>query len=309
MKWWDFDIPQIKPSIYSFSHLPYISVTKGLTSMKLLKKKLNLLLLWLALSFTSSLAIADTSMINYQGYLSDNTGQALDGTANISLSFWNALTNGSQMGATKSFPNTEVNNGLFSQYVNVSDVNFDGDVYIEITVNGETLTPRQLVTNVQSSVQDILSTLDCAADQIIQSTGDSWACANLPQANAGSSLPAADYDSGWFTMKSQAGTNSFKQLTHGLGVYPSRVKVLVKAIDGENEGFIFEGTGAAQNDDDIREYGGVLFAYNDWQVRLWTPDRNNNRKNGRIINIADGWGGEMHSQASHEALVKVLAWR
>ena len=59
-----------------------------------------------------------------------------------------------------------------------------------------------------------------------------------------------DYDSGWFTMQSQQGTNSYKQVTHNLGVYPSRVKVLVKAIDGANKGFIFEGSGSAQNDDD-----------------------------------------------------------
>nr|VFK11322.1 MAG: hypothetical protein BECKLPF1236B_GA0070989_102220 [Candidatus Kentron sp. LPFa] len=120
-----------------------------------------------------------------------------------------------------------------------------------------------------------------------------------------------DYDSGWFTMQSQQGTNSYKQVTHNLGVYPSRVKVLVKAIDGANKGFIFEGSGSAQNDDDgvYTLYGGVVFAYNQNYVRLWAPDKNNGESNGHIIVIGDGWGGEVNYQTSHTAQVKVLVWR
>jgi len=135
----------------------------------------------------------------------------------------------------------------------------------------------------------------------------------LESGNAGK-LPPADYDSGWFEMKSQAGVNSYKEISHNLGVYPKRVKVLVKAIDGANQGFIFEGTGSAQKDDDTvdtnpKEYGGIVFAYNENRVRLWAPDKNNDSASGSIICVTDGWGGEVNAQQSHTASVKVLVWK
>ena len=118
------------------------------------------------------------------------------------------------------------------------------------------------------------------------------------------------FDSGWFEMKSQAGPDSFTEISHNLGTYPSKVKVLIKAIDGNNEGYIFEGMGMAQADDDAeyQTYGGVVFAYNQTKVRLWAPDRDTHSATGAIINIRDGWGGEVNSQKSHTALVRVLVW-
>jgi hypothetical protein len=119
------------------------------------------------------------------------------------------------------------------------------------------------------------------------------------------------FDSGWFFMSSQAGTNSYKEITHDLGDYPSRVKVLVRAIDGANEGFIFEGSGVQHQDDDRDkgDHGGVVFAYDQTRVRIWAPSKNNTSDYGRIINILDGWGGEVNSQRSQTAQVKVLVWR
>jgi hypothetical protein len=120
-----------------------------------------------------------------------------------------------------------------------------------------------------------------------------------------------NFDSGWFEMRSQAGNDSFRRVFHNFGDYPRRVKVLIRAIDGPNQGFIFEGQGMAQSDDDIEPtgYGGVVFAYNHQEVKLWAPDRNNQSNYGRIIFIEDGWGGENDAYSSHVAEVKVLAWR
>jgi len=289
--------------------------------MKHIKNNLRQALLLLMLGLIPQIAWAEVpNVINYQGYLTDSSGSPLKGTVNVTLTFWDAPTGGNTLGSPKSYPNVEVNNGVLSQNVDVSDITFDNPVYVETTVNGETLTPRQLVTSVPSAHfakqaeqdQDTLAGLNCAKDQIAKWNGSAWVCANPGQSSqSGSKLPPPDYESDWFTMKSQAGTASFKELRHGLGVYPSKVKVLVKAIDGENKGFIFEGMGSAQHDDDQKNalYGGVIFAYNDWNVRLWAPDKNNNYSLGRIIIVSDGWGGEMHSQASHEALVKVKAWK
>lgn len=120
------------------------------------------------------------------------------------------------------------------------------------------------------------------------------------------------FNSGWFSMSSQAGTNSYQEVAHNLGFYPSRVTVQVRAIDGPNAGFIFEGMGAAQSDDDgdpSSEYGGLIYAYNQQAVRLWAPDQNNALQTGRIIFVGDGWGGEVNGQASQTAEVRVLVWR
>ena len=119
-----------------------------------------------------------------------------------------------------------------------------------------------------------------------------------------------DYNSGWVSMSSQAGSNSYKELVHGLGGYPAAVQVDVKAVDGNNTGFVFSSMGAAQQDDDSRQqYGGVVSAFDGTSVRLWAPDRNNDGADGRIINVGDGWGGEVNSQHSQSALVRVRAWR
>jgi hypothetical protein len=118
-----------------------------------------------------------------------------------------------------------------------------------------------------------------------------------------------NYDSGWFRMSSQAGNASYKELTHNLNQYPTHVKVLTKAIDGNNQGFIFEGMGAAQSDDDGANYGGIIFAYNASKIRLWAPTINNNTSSGYIINVTDGWGNENNNQYSHTADVRVLAWK
>jgi len=122
-------------------------------------------------------------------------------------------------------------------------------------------------------------------------------------------IPTPSFDSGWFLMKSQAGQNSYTEVTHNLGEYPRQVKVLIKAIDGANEGFIFEGSSMAQTDDENQEYGGVVYAYNQNKVRLWAPDKNNGSNLGSIIQISDGWGGEVNKQRAHSAMVKVLVWK
>ena len=113
-------------------------------------------------------------------------------------------------------------------------------------------------------------------------TADGWggeACTTQEQtadiniiAHAG--CAASDYDSGWFTMESQAGTDSFKEVIHGLGALPEEVRVLVRATDGSNSGFIFKSSGSQWSDDDpSRNYGGLISGYNDISVRLWAPGK------------------------------------
>lgn len=85
-------------------------------------------------------------------------------------------------------------------------------------------------------------------------------------------------------------------------------QVLVRAVDGNNEGFYFHGMGSAQTDDVDGDYGGVVFAYDATSVRLWAPDVYQSKfTTGYIVSIPSGWG-TTNTQTTLDAQVKVLAW-
>ena len=165
----------------------------------------------------------------------------------------------------------------------------------DVAVDGDTLSAEWV---------NEVNTLDERIEENAQDIADA------ASSNASFKWSSASFDSGWFRMQSQAGTNSFKQvsISPACSSYPSRVKVLTKSVDGANRGYIFEAMGMAQNDDDGEAYGGLIFAYTKSAVRLWAPDKNNASKQGYIIDIYDGWGGEKHAQRSHNADVRVLVW-
>lgn len=50
------------------------------------------------------------------------------------------------------------------------------------------------------------------------------------------------FESDWLLLTAQS-TGSSLVVQHGLGTVPGMVEVLVKAIDGPNEGFIFKALG------------------------------------------------------------------
>jgi len=125
-------------------------------------------------------------------------------------------------------------------------------------------------------------------------------------------LPTPSWTQDWFTFSSQADAASFRELFHNLDVEPAYVQVTVQiqATEGNNNGFIFEGIGSAQVDDDSPtvNYGGVVFAYDSQLVQLWAPNVHNGNSNGRIIWVGDGWGGDINAQDSSSALVRVRVW-
>ena len=85
-------------------------------------------------------------------------------------------------------------------------------------------------------------------------------------------------------MRSQAGSDSFREVSHTLGEVPVKGKVLVRPLSGPNAGFIFEGVGSAQWDDDSDiMYCGVAFVYNENSVRLWAPSVTDSYDKGRIF--------------------------
>jgi hypothetical protein len=243
---------------------------------------LSLVLLGLLCITTAPCANAQVpGKIAYQGQLRDADGALGDGTYVATFELYDSAEAGEML--WREVQSLTVVDGIFNIQLgenNAIDLPFDSPYWLGVQINGEAQTPRMALSAV-------------------------------PYAFKPMRLPEPDYDSDWFSLSSQAGTASFTEVVHNLGDYPSLVKVLVRAVDGANEGFIFEGLGAAQNDDDTaaKNYGGLVFAYNEERVRLWAPDRSNNESTGRIINVLDGWGGEVFAQGSNDAEVRVLAWK
>jgi len=84
------------------------------------------------------------SKINYQGHLSDSEGSPLSGIYDMEFQFWDSASGGSQVGSTITKNSVEVTNGLFSAKLDVNQSDFNGQgLWVEVTVEGETLNPRQ----------------------------------------------------------------------------------------------------------------------------------------------------------------------
>ncbi|MFK7759079.1 MAG: hypothetical protein AB8C13_03925 [Phycisphaerales bacterium] len=104
--------------------------------------------------FFSSIALAQSdSSFTYQGSLRDGGGAA-DGSYNLTFTLWDAVAGGTQFGGSVIASNHPVADGLF-------DVELDfgagalgtGNRWLEISVNGVTLSPRTRITSSPYSVQ------------------------------------------------------------------------------------------------------------------------------------------------------------
>ena len=84
------------------------------------------------------------------------------------------------------------------------------------------------------------------------------------------------WESGWFSMSADAGSSSYQSISHTLGQYPDVVRVLVKVAGCTyggytGSGFIFQGMGSTM-DPETKQKGGVVYGFDDSEVRLWSPD-------------------------------------
>lgn len=86
------------------------------------------------------------STFDYQGYLADASGAPLDETANMTFVLYNVRTGGTSLWAMNQ--DVPVSQGLFPVALGGDNAAlppqiFDGQLYLEVTVNGETLKPRR----------------------------------------------------------------------------------------------------------------------------------------------------------------------
>jgi hypothetical protein len=104
------------------------------------------------------------SQINFQGRLTDNspTQAPIDGTAQMSFSIWDATSGGNELWAEPASGTIPVPvvKGIFSILLGGSGVPlpptvFDGEgnLYLQIVVDGETLQPRQAIGSVPYAVR------------------------------------------------------------------------------------------------------------------------------------------------------------
>jgi hypothetical protein len=108
---------------------------------------------WGAASFTN-LPGASATTVNYQGRLADRNGNTLNGPQNLEFSIYDTNTGGNLIWGSESHTGVPVSDGLFSVGLGsltaggIPTSTWNGDRYLQITVNGETLSPRELIRSV-----------------------------------------------------------------------------------------------------------------------------------------------------------------
>lgn len=91
--------------------------------------------------------------VSYQGRLADNAGTPLDGSYGMTFALYDAATSGNPVW-TEDHPAVPVSDGLFVVGLGsrtaggIPTTTWNGDRYLEITVGGETLSPRELIRSV-----------------------------------------------------------------------------------------------------------------------------------------------------------------
>ncbi len=96
----------------------------------------------------------NATTVNYQGRLADAAGAPLSGDYAMTFALWDAPSGGSLVWGPESHAAVPVSEGLFNVGLGsltsggIPTSAWDGDRYLEITVGGETLTPRELIRSV-----------------------------------------------------------------------------------------------------------------------------------------------------------------
>ena len=123
-------------------------------------------------------------------------------------------------------------------------------------------------------------------------------------------MPAPDFDSGWIQLDASRGSNSGQEVFHGLGTYPSRVKVVQRAVDGPNSGMVF----SARGDSQLRFYssghvGGAAYNYDARAVNVIAPSYMYfwYSRELHTLSVPPGYPTEVQ-QMSRRGLARVMAW-
>jgi hypothetical protein len=99
-----------------------------------------------------------TPTINYQGRLANSAGDPISDTVAMQFSFYDSDASGTLLWGPETHPTVEVAEGLFSVALGqlsggIPTSVLSGDIWLEITVDGETLSPREQLRAVPYAMQ------------------------------------------------------------------------------------------------------------------------------------------------------------
>jgi hypothetical protein len=103
---------------------------------------------------TANVPGPSANTVNYQGRLADDAGTPLDGSYGMNFALYDAPTDGNLVWGPEAHDAVPVSDGLFSVGLGsqtsggIPTSVWNGDVYLEVTVGGETLEPRELIRSV-----------------------------------------------------------------------------------------------------------------------------------------------------------------
>ncbi len=123
-------------------------------------KHLKILFAFCILCFIGSARGAIPQIINYQGQLMDADGAALNGSFDFTFTIYDADTGGLALWA-ETISSVPVQDGLFQVSLGSTsplDLPFNNSYWLEITIDGDTLTPRQHLTSIGQALnaQDVI---------------------------------------------------------------------------------------------------------------------------------------------------------
>jgi hypothetical protein len=90
-------------------------------------------------------------IISHQGYLTNATGQAVNGTVPMTLRLFTTETGGTAT-LTQTFGSVQVANGVYTVNLDVSSISFSTQYWLEVEVNSQVQTPRTKLTSVPYSL-------------------------------------------------------------------------------------------------------------------------------------------------------------
>lgn len=103
------------------------------------------------------------------------------------------------------------------------------------------------------------------------------------------SFPPPIFQTDWLTVNANDQKNQFLEFKHNVKLLPTYVQVQYRYKNTVNS-LVFEGSGSIQTSGtSTNRYGGVLFAYDKLNIRIWLPS-SPKKDHAYIIFIGDGWG-------------------
>jgi hypothetical protein len=146
-------------------------------------------------------ASGSTSTVNYQGRLADSSGTPIDGVVTFKFALYDSPTEGALLWGPEVHADVPVSDGLFSVALGslsggIPQGILGGDLWLELTVAGETLSPRERLGAVPYAMQ-ALSVPDGAISAAMLAPGAVSRMLVLRHDDAASSLADRTVVTGW----------------------------------------------------------------------------------------------------------------